>query len=251
MLGKILLIGEHCDDIYHYGECNRLNPEAPVPILEEKYITQSDGMASNVKNNLLALGFSVKHYKNNETIEKHRLVDLNYRQQLIRYDIEENISKLQGKYITDNDFDIVVISDYDKGLITKDVAEYICKKYKNKPIFVDSKKKDLSCFYNCYLKINNNEYYNLKSYNKNNCELIVTQGKLGATYKSKIYPADKVEVYDVCGAGDVFLAGLVYGFSKRKNIIHGIKTANKLASISVSKFGTYVLTKDDISKLKN
>ena len=65
---KILLIGEHCDDVYHYGECNRLNPEAPVPILDERYITQIDGMASNVKNNLIALGFLVKHFKNKETI---------------------------------------------------------------------------------------------------------------------------------------------------------------------------------------
>lgn len=248
---KILLIGEHCNDVYHYGECNRLNPEAPVPILDEKYITQIDGMASNVKNNLIALGFLVNHFKNKETIEKHRLVDLNYRQQLLRYDIEKNVNKLQVKNIPNENFDIVIISDYDKGLITRDVAEYICKKYKNKPIFVDSKKKDLSCFSNCYLKINNNEYFNLKSYNKNNCELIVTQGKLGATYKLKNYPADKVEVYDVCGAGDVFLAGLVYGFTKNNNIVHGIKIANKLASISVSKFGTYVLTKDDISELKN
>ena len=33
MSNNILLIGEHCIDVYHYGTCNRLNPEAPVPIV--------------------------------------------------------------------------------------------------------------------------------------------------------------------------------------------------------------------------
>jgi len=250
MSNNILLIGEHCIDVYHYGKCSRLNPEAPVPILNEEYIRKIEGMASNVKNNLVNLGFKIDHYKNEEIIEKHRLVDLNYKQQLLRYDIENKLKKIEVKHI-EGDYDIVIISDYDKGLITRNVAEYICNKYKDKPIFVDSKKKDLTCYSNCFLKINDNEYNNLKSYNKSNCELIITKGRFGATYKFKNYPAEKVDVYDVCGAGDVFLAGLVYGYSKSKDIIEGIKIANKLASISVSKFGTYILTKDDICKLQN
>ncbi len=243
---KILLIGEHCRDIYHYGTVDRLNPEAPVPILKEKFLKKLDGMGSNVKNNLFSLGFNIKHLKNSERIEKHRLVDLNYKQQLLRYDIEnEEIKPLSLKKLEDN-YDIIVISDYDKGFINDNVAKYICKKYKDKPIFVDSKKTNLTCYSNCFLKININEYNNLKFYNKDNCELIITEGKFGATYKLKNYPADKVDVYDVCGAGDVFLAGLVYGYSKNKDIIQGIKIANRLASISVSKFGTYVLTEKDI-----
>ena len=72
MSNNILLIGEHCIDVYHYGTCNRLNPEAPVPILDEEYITRVDGMASNVKNNLLTLGFKITHNKNDEIIEKNR-----------------------------------------------------------------------------------------------------------------------------------------------------------------------------------
>tara|TARA_R100001015_G_C4609390_1_gene164676 strand:- start:288 stop:1049 length:762 start_codon:yes stop_codon:yes gene_type:complete len=250
MSNKILLIGEHCIDVYHYGTCNRLNPEAPVPILDEKYITKVDGMASNVKNNLLTLGFKITHYKNDEIIEKHRLVDLNYKQQLLRYDRENKIQKLDVEYIK-GDYDIVIISDYDKGLITADVAKYICNKYKDKPIFVDSKKNDLTCYSNCFLKINNNEYENLLNYNEDNCELIITNGKSGATYNCINYPAPKIEVYDVCGAGDVFLAGMAYGFSKNKDIVESIKIANRLASISVSKFGTYVLDENDINKVEN
>jgi D-glycero-beta-D-manno-heptose-7-phosphate kinase len=247
---KILLIGDSCKDIYHYGKCKRINPEAPVPILEEDYSETKEGMSSNVYENLLSLGVDVTHLKNEEQIEKHRIVDLTYRQQLIRYDIgEKNIKPLELKKL-ESGFDIIVISDYNKGFITYDVAKYICEFYKDIPIFVDTKKKDLKCFNNCYIKINNIEYELLEDYNKD-CELIVTLGGEGALYKDQIYKTKKVEVYDVCGAGDVFLSALVYKFSKDNNIKSAIHLANRLASYTVTKLGSYVLTKEDIHNLEN
>jgi D-beta-D-heptose 7-phosphate kinase/D-beta-D-heptose 1-phosphate adenosyltransferase len=247
---KILLIGDSCKDIYHYGKCKRINPEAPVPILEEDYSETKEGMSSNVYENLLSLGVDVTHLKNKEQIEKHRIVDLTYRQQLIRYDIgEKNIKPLELKKL-ESGFDIIVISDYNKGFITYDVAKYICEFYKDIPIFVDTKKKDLKCFNNCYIKINNIEYELLEDYNKD-CELIVTLGGEGALYKDQIYKTKKVEVYDVCGAGDVFLSALVYKFSKDNNIKSAIHLANRLASYTVTKLGSYVLTKEDIHNLEN
>tara|TARA_R100001509_G_scaffold50111_1_gene27445 strand:- start:1 stop:747 length:747 start_codon:yes stop_codon:yes gene_type:complete len=246
---KILLIGDSCKDIYHYGRCRRINPEAPVPILEEEYFETKEGMSSNVYENLLSLNVNVTHLKNNEQIEKHRIVDLTYRQQLIRYDVgEKNIKPLDCKKLKSG-YDIVVISDYNKGFITHDVAKYICKFYKDVPVFVDTKKKDLKCFSNCYIKINNIEYELLEDYNKN-CELIVTLGGEGAIYKDQIYKTKKVEVYDVCGAGDVFLSALVYKFAQNRNIKSAIHTANKLASYTVTKLGSYVLTKEDIQQLE-
>jgi D-glycero-beta-D-manno-heptose-7-phosphate kinase len=247
---KILLIGDSCKDIYHYGKCKRISPEAPVPILEEDYSETKEGMSSNVYENLLSLGVDVTHLKNKEQIEKHRIVDLTYRQQLIRYDIgEKNIKPLELKKL-ESGFDIIVISDYNKGFITYDVAKYICEFYKDIPIFVDTKKKDLKCFNNCYIKINNIEYELLEDYNKD-CELIVTLGGEGALYKDQIYKTKKVEVYDVCGAGDVFLSALVYKFSKDNNIKSAIHLANRLASYTVTKLGSYVLTKEDIHNLEN
>ena len=247
---KILLIGDSCKDIYHYGKCKRINPEAPVPILEEDYFETKEGMSSNVYENLLSLGVDVTHLTNNEQIEKHRIVDLTYRQQLIRYDIgEKNIKPLELKKLKSG-FDIIVISDYNKGFITYDVAKYICEFYKDIPIFVDTKKKNLNCFSNCYIKINNMEYELLEDYNKD-CELIVTLGGKGSLYNNQIYKTKKVEVYDVCGAGDVFLSALVYKFSMNKNIKSAIHTANRLASYTVTKLGTYVLTKEDIHNLAN
>ena len=148
---KILLLGEHCLDIYHYGKCNRLNPEAPVQILDQESEKRLEGMSSNVKNNLISFEFNVDHFKNKEHLEKHRLIDTTYKQHLIRYDIgdlpvrEFNLDNLKDTY------DYVVISDYNKGFITPSVAAYICKKYKDIPVFVDSKKTDLSCFSNCLI----------------------------------------------------------------------------------------------------
>ncbi len=245
---KILLIGDSCKDIYHYGECNRINPEAPVPILEEDSFEVKQGMSSNVYANLKSLGVNTHHLKNKEEIEKHRLINLTYRQQLFRYDVGEkeilplDIGSLKKGY------DIIVISDYDKGFITPDIAKYICKLYKDIPIFVDTKKKDLRCYNNCFIKINNIEYKLLENINKS-CELIVTLGGEGAIYKNQIFKTKKVEVYDVCGAGDVFLAALVYSYSKNKNIKTAIHIANKFASYTVTKLGSYVLTKDDINNI--
>tara|TARA_R110000744_G_scaffold378003_1_gene493594 strand:+ start:1150 stop:1911 length:762 start_codon:yes stop_codon:yes gene_type:complete len=247
---KILLLGEHCLDIYHYGKCNRLNPEAPVQILDQESEKRLEGMSSNVKNNLISFEFKVDHFKNKEHLEKHRLIDTTYKQHLIRYDIgdlpvrEFNLDNLKDTY------DYVVISDYNKGFITPSVADYICKKYKDIPVFVDSKKTDLSCFSNCIIKINKTEFNNLKDKNTKGNKLIVTLGEEGAQYEGKLYKTKKVEVYDVCGAGDVFLSSIVFGFAKYGSIERSIELANIFASFSVNKLGTYVLSKGDIKQLQ-
>ena len=58
---KILLIGDHCLDIYHYGVCERLSPEAPVPVLKVVKSEIKQGMSSNVNLNLQAFGLKVNH----------------------------------------------------------------------------------------------------------------------------------------------------------------------------------------------
>jgi D-beta-D-heptose 7-phosphate kinase/D-beta-D-heptose 1-phosphate adenosyltransferase len=64
-----------------------------------------------------------------------------------------------------------------------------------------------------------------------------------------VYPTDKTEVFDVCGAGDVFLSTLVYAFLQTRSIEKSIPMANKAASYSVSKMGTYVMTTGDLKQL--
>ena len=75
---KILVIGESCRDIFNYGECNRLCPEAPVPIFNSIQTIENGGMALNVHNNINALGVEACLYtnKNWENITKTRFIDI-------------------------------------------------------------------------------------------------------------------------------------------------------------------------------
>ena len=77
----------------------------------------------------------------------------------------------------------------------------------------------------------------------------MTLGERGALYKDKIYRGDKVNVFDVVGAGDTFLSALTYYYLVTNNIHHAILFANKAAAIAVQHPGTYVLTKDDVDLL--
>ena len=89
---RVLLIGDSCTDVYVYGDVKRLNPEAPVPILEPKREDSTNGMAWNVYNNLTALGLSVFMLTNEEKITKTRYIDEKSNQQILRVDDEPAVS---------------------------------------------------------------------------------------------------------------------------------------------------------------
>jgi bifunctional ADP-heptose synthase (sugar kinase/adenylyltransferase) len=247
-LYQVLLLGETCRDEYHYGECKRISPEAPVPIFEYKKEELKYGMAHNVFNNLKTFKCDVDFITNNsDLLIKRRFVDLKTHNQLLREDIEKNIIQCNTQH--NKDYDFVVISDYDKGFLKPEYLEYICQKYKNK-IFVDTKKKDLSCFSNCIIKCNDYEYSKIQKLGKN-CELIVTKGKNGAEWNNKIFPAPKIEIFDVTGAGDVFLSAFATLFTFSKNMNYAIQNAVNLASRSTEHFGIYTLTEGDIIEICN
>jgi len=248
---KVLLIGDHCLDIYHYGVCERLSPEAPVPVLKQQKVETKMGMSSNVSLNLKSFGIKVNHQKNGDIIRKHRLIDSRFQHHLIRFDEGEEVLLEEMKISRVNKvktLDAVVISDYNKGFLRHNTIKQICDIFKDYPIFVDTKKQDLSCFSNCYIKVNEKEFKNIKK-SPVNAEFIVTLGEAGALYNNKVYPVKKTEIFDVCGAGDVFLSAMVYGFLKYENMEEAIPLANKCAAYSVSKMGTYVLSQEDISDL--
>jgi len=240
-LFKILLIGDSCIDEYVYGTCDRLNPEAPVPVLNYIKKVTTKGMAWNVYNNLKVFDVDIHFITNSEEIIKTRFIDQKSNQQILRLDLETNVSPLSEE-IPDIEWDGIVISDYNKGFIQKEKIFEITKKY-NCPIFIDSKKDELP-LENCFIKINNIEAKNLKSKNKN---VIVTMGSKGAMYNNTLYPGENVNVYDVVGAGDTFLAAVSYGYIKTKSIDYAIQFANKCSSIAVQHRGTYVLSKEDIN----
>lgn len=247
---KILLVGDSCLDIYHYGDCLRLSPEAPVPVLRETSIKTVGGMSLNVKNNLESFGLHVTHITNKNLIKKHRLIDNKSNYQIARLDVNESVvlEELSIDDVDHTNYDCLVISDYCKGTITEEVSIRLCEMFLEKPVFIDSKKTSLACFSSAYVKINDKEEQNLKKMG-NDLSMIVTLGPQGTKYNNKIYETNKVEVFDVCGAGDVFLASLVYAFLESKSIEKSIVYANKLASKSVTKKGTHTLTKGEISEV--
>ena len=256
---RVLLIGDSCTDVYVYGDVKRLNPEAPVPILEPKRQDTTKGMAWNVYNNLTAFGLSVFMLTNEEEITKTRYIDEKSNQQILRVDDEPEIEplpykapfiddrsayhKLHHKVPPEDWYDIMVISDYDKGYITQDKLFELVDWFEG-PIIIDSKKTKLPD--DCYIKVNDIEYEKLHT--KSN-HVIITRGGKGTEYQGKLYPAEKVNVFDVVGAGDTFLAALTYGYLKYKSMEEAIPFANKAAAIAVSHTGTYVLTKEDIDEI--
>ena len=240
---KVLLIGDSCTDEYVYGVCERLNPEAPVPILRETRVETQKGMAWNVRENLMSFGMDVYILTQEEQIVKRRFIDERYNQQILRVDVEKD-SKPLDYDLPQEYFDALVISDYDKGFITSSRIFDLAEKFDG-PVFIDSKKRHLPVEH-AFIKINEEEYSKL-SYKSEN--LIVTKGSKGADYQGKNYPAVGVSVFDVCGAGDTFLSALVYFYLLYGKIDKAIPYANKAAAIAVTHFGTYILSKEDVYEI--
>ena len=242
---KVSLIGDSCTDEYVYGVCDRLNPEAPVPILRKTRVDTQRGMAWNVRQNLFSFGIQVCLITQGEPIIKRRFIDERYNQQLLRVDIEDNTKPMKG-VIPEGDFDALIISDYDKGFLTTERIFSLVEEFDG-PVFIDSKKTTLP-IENAFIKINEDEYNKLT--NKDSLNLIVTKGSKGADYKGKNYPGIKVGVFDVCGAGDTFLSALVYFYLIHGTIEKAIPYANKAAAIAVTHFGTYVLSERDVNEIR-
>lgn len=244
---KILLIGDNCLDQYHYGICERISPEAPVPIIKVIETITVPGMAANVKKNLENLNIDCNFITNAETILKTRYIDRKSGQHMLRVDTEPYIEPCNNIFF-DQCYNAIVISDYNKGFlsyqtITQIIDRYVC------PIFIDTKKTDLAQFSrpNVYVKINETEYKNSVSKSTN---LIVTLGDRGARLQSnnmeKLFPTQPREVVDVCGCGDTFLSALVFSYLQTQDISRAIIFANKASSITVQHQGNYAPCLEEI-----
>jgi D-beta-D-heptose 7-phosphate kinase/D-beta-D-heptose 1-phosphate adenosyltransferase len=242
---KILLIGDNCKDIYQYGTVDRISPEAPVPVFVPVRIEEHEGMAGNVAKNLEALGCHV-NFLYMETSIKTRLIDMRSKQQIVRIDNDIKSDPLTFETAIPNVYDAIVISDYDKGTVTYSLIEELRKEFSG-PIFVDTKKQDLKRFNGCFVKINELEYNRRTSLND---QLIVTLGEYGAIYKqgqAEVHQdAPKVEVSDVCGAGDTFLSALTYKYLETTNMNDAVAFAMRAASITVQHVGVYAPRLEEI-----
>jgi D-beta-D-heptose 7-phosphate kinase/D-beta-D-heptose 1-phosphate adenosyltransferase len=241
---RILLIGDDCHDIYTYGYVNRISPEAPVPVFEPHYTIHKDGMAGNVRKNLEALGCTV-NFLHGKSSEKNRLIDARTKQQLLRMDKDVASDPITFETAIPPVYDAIVISDYNKGTVTYELIEELVKEV-TVPIFVDTKKTDLARLSGCYVKINALEKSRATSL-PDSKHLIVTHGSHGAEWDGWVYAAEIVgDVTDVCGAGDTFLAALVYQFLDTDYMPDAIKFANKAAGVTVQHVGVYAPRPEEI-----
>ena len=239
---KILLIGDDCVDVYRYGTVERISPEAPVPVFKFDHEEHRPGMAGNVAKNLEALGCDV-NYLHGETTTKTRLIDLHSKQHIVR--IDDDVISLPIEFTTSipKIYDAIVISDYNKGSVNYELIREAIET--QIPVFVDTKKTDLAQLQGAWVKINDLEYSKIKS----ECSgLIVTQGERGAkvVHHALEIPAPNVEVADVTGAGDTFLAALTVEYLNTNNIEQAVKFAIKAASITVQHLGVYAPAIEEI-----
>jgi D-beta-D-heptose 7-phosphate kinase/D-beta-D-heptose 1-phosphate adenosyltransferase len=249
---RVLVIGDSCQDVFVYGDIERISPEAPVPVFVPTNTEKNDGMARNVSHNVESLEMYISTITNKNGIVKKRYVDNRSGQMVLRVDEHDYCERVDKKVLEGirnnkckphfNDVievDAIIISDYCKGFLEEDDIQFICENNDN--VFVDTKKKLGKWIeFADFIKINELEYkknHELLSDNGFREKLIVTLGSKGCRWNGKEFPVEEVPVKDVSGAGDTFLAGLVRGYLDTNNIEEAIKFAQKCTTIVVQKHG--------------
>lgn len=250
----VFLVGDSCTDIFtHVRMTNRANPEDPshnIYAIEKTEI--KEGMASNVYACLIGLGLDVIAATNKpQEISKTRIIDATTGCTITRLDSTEPVQPADidfeeiDKILSDEGmkFDALVISDYDKGYVTSDFIKELATRFKDVPMFLDTKKKNLQDFSEYIIKINLDEARKAESLPKHT---IITRAEHGAMQGGVEYPGVRIPVrtkVDPCGAGDAFLAGLVYGVLVNKSV--GIAEGIANSAVSVQHPGTYAPNKEE------
>ena len=210
-------------------------------------------MAGNVLRNLRIFPITIHFHtnKNHRSIIKTRYVEQKTNHMFIRIDTDNKPNSFFTNIrnsINYDDYSAVVISDYDKGYINYDLFDILAPKNPNIKIFVDTKKTKLPVHYNNIVyKINKKEFELLDPNHIPRGEnMIVTHGANGALWNKKQIPVPITRVFDVTGAGDTFLAALVWYYIQLPSMEEAIAFANRCAAIAVQNPGTYTLKMDDV-----
>ena len=306
---RILVIGDLMIDKYLWGECNRVSPEAPVQVINVNRETKVLGGAGNVANNLVSLGSRVEvlsviggceisnelrklfkeinlgtrfliEQKDRVTSKKTRIISA--QQQVIRYDIESNedINKDSERKLIDlfksivNKFELIILSDYGKGVLTNNVAREIIEIANaiGIKVIVDPKGSDYSKYTYAYLLTPNKKEaceatgINIKDDKslrdalvqlKNLCKLntsLITLSEDGiAVFDNKFrsHPTSAREVFDVTGAGDTVIAALGYALAVKQDIDSAVFLANLAAGVVVGKIGSATTSFEELIKYES
>ena len=301
---KLLVVGDLMVDQYLWGSSDRISPEAPVPVINIDKRSKVLGGAGNVVNNLKSLGAEVdvisvigrckasndlRELFNNIEINTDFLIQQDNRivskksriissqQQVVRYDFEssDEISVLSQKKLLATfkkkfaNYDLILLSDYGKGVLTSSVTSQIITLANSRKlkVLIDPKGIDFQKYKGAFLMTPNlkeaSEATNLKI--KNNDDLLkaivklksdlnlkvslVTMSEQGIAFfdnKLHINPTITKEVFDVTGAGDTVLASLGFALASDMKINDAVEFANLAAGVVVSKIGSATTTVQEI-----
>lgn len=298
MRKKVLVVGDVILDHYVYMKSERMSAEAPIPVYLGSEEEVRLGGAANVAANLASLSkdesidvylagiSSVSAEKmivragvksllltipDQDAIVKKRYVDSSDMKYVMRIDSAKNVENFHSLALYEmlstriaecREFDYVVVSDYNIGTITDELAAFLLEL--GRPILVDSKRRDLRIYSGSYLlKVNESEYDVQIASKDYPCveslfkHVVITRGSKGADlsictsfdHNKKSYRLDKenfpvslVKPVDVTGCGDTFLAGLTYFLvSKTNDLRTAIRFGNICASAVVKQFGTSIV----------
>ncbi|PCJ17198.1 MAG: D-glycero-beta-D-manno-heptose-7-phosphate kinase [Candidatus Cloacimonadota bacterium] len=302
---KILVIGDLMLDEYLWGKVTRISPEAPVPIVEVSKEEIVLGGAANVANNLVALGVSthimsiigddsnglqlidllkknniqtdlIQQSKNRKTTIKTRVGAS--QQQIVRIDREQtnSVSKVQSELLLENlkknikNFDGIILSDYDKGLLSETLLDGIRSLIKDEQIVitVDPKSKSFHKYrgFTCMTpnqleaeiaigdSLNDEKTLKIQGEKLRNDlqmkQLIITLGKRGmALFNHLGYTRiDTVarEVFDVTGAGDTVISVLTACLCCSLSLEKSAKIANSAAGLVVAQLGAATINEEEL-----
>lgn len=289
---KILVIGDIMLDKYVVGNIERISPEFPVPVLDVTREFYLLGGSGNVVRNIAELGVNVHclaSVGNDEyglliakelevigakrllfngskiTTVKERIIADHRKIQMLRVD-REHIKKVNPeltinmfKSCCDNDYDMIIISDYAKGMISHEVMKFL-KEEQDIKIIVDPKPNHIMMYNGVYMITPNEKEWGemliSSSCNLADVEYILeTKGKDGMTLidnqKDDFWDikAEPVSVYNVSGAGDVVVAMMAVCLSHGLNILDSAYIANKCAEYTVTQPQTCVVPKDKFQSI--
>ncbi|MES2204419.1 MAG: bifunctional D-glycero-beta-D-manno-heptose-7-phosphate kinase/D-glycero-beta-D-manno-heptose 1-phosphate adenylyltransferase HldE [Pseudomonadota bacterium] len=300
---KVLVLGDVMLDSYYMGTTERISPEAPVPVVKVRSIEHRPGGAANVALNAAALGAQVKllsvlgddqacktlenelHAASIETvflklpdlqtIVKQRVLSQN--QQLLRLDFEaplqlssqEDLLTLFKQHLVWAN--VVVLSDYAKGVLRPDVQIFIqAAKALNIPVLVDPKHRDLNIYRGATMITPN-----LKEFKEavgdvqvehelvekgmelvKRCDLgalLVTRGGEGMTLLERnrpeyYLPACGREVFDVTGAGDTVIATIAVALASKLPLATAVELSSTAAGVVIGKLGTATLSVQELQR---
>jgi len=305
---KILVVGDLILDKYFHGSVTRISPEAPVPVILKEYEKTVPGGAANVANNLQKLNANINLLGitgndnngwllssilkeegittdvitgDNPTVTKIRIIGEH--QQICRLDVEKNMphaesvraALLETVENRIEDSKLVILSDYDKGLIDAETSSFIIRKAKEIgiPVIIDPKKKDWNLYTGAFLITPNLKEFRevchrlhldeselissgravREKYELDNLLITLSDKGMMLITSSEEYhiPTVKQEVFDVSGAGDTVIATLGACLGNGHDIQKAVEIANIAAGIVVGKFGTAPVTLKELQEALN